>query len=428
VGLLEYYEDNFEEEGTPLQEYPAPRRRSLGTLFLLVFFTLLYVVMFVLSKGWLQPLWEVLWKPFDTGLISRFGGLVVLSGLKDFERWRLVTAAFVHVNMVHFLINSYCIYSLGRAVELYYGTRRMFVLFFTCSVIANIFTVAGSPVPAIHVGTLGGLFGLDGVLLGFALRNRSQLPVKAFRWMIISALVWPVFWIILSLRVEAFKGGVWGLVAGFGAGAVLGLAFEAAVFRQRVKSSHVITVFTLAALALCIISWGSLLSAAAAKEIDSPYVRGQTLADLSLETQVFDKEGFKIPVPKDMSVTRAKKKVDLGQGSWTFCRVSWRGAGPYDEPESLAKSAIADHSLENEAREAHLERHEHRRVGGEDAVFFELSMLSGGRSAVYSQAILIHEEKVYTITLYYPADEKLRSEQAEAILDGFRFIEKQEGE
>jgi len=108
--------------------------------------------------------------------------------------------------------------------------------------------------------------------------------------------------------------------------------------------------------------------------------------------------------------------------------VSWRGAGPYDEPESLAKAAIADRSLEREAREAHLERHENRRIGGEEAVLFELSLLSGSRRVVYSQAILMREEKVYTITLYYPADEKLRHEQAEAILNGFRFVGIPQGE
>jgi membrane associated rhomboid family serine protease len=411
--------ESFEEEGAPSGFVATPRRRAnIATLLLLVFFLVLYGVMFALSKGWRMSLWDLLWKPFDLELLKQFGGLVILSPVKEFESWRFVTGAFVHVNLIHFLINCYCIFSLGRAVESYYGTRRMFVSFVACSVVANIFVVAGSPVPAIQIGTLGGLFGLDGMVLGFALRNRSEIPSKTFRWMLGSALLWPVFWVILSWKVEAFRGGIWGLIAGFGAGAVLGLAFEAAVFRRRMKPSGVVTFLFAVALGACVVSWASLVSATA----PAGTAQGQRtgLANLKLGVYVCEEGGFEVPVPSGKEVTEGDGKLEIGDRRGTFCRIAWQDAQGADQPYELAWRVRSDLNLRGYRLAA---EPTYPVIGGEEAACFVMSKDVRGKTRLHAQAILIHREKIYTIIFGYHAKDELAHGLAGKILEEFRFTD-----
>lgn len=422
---MEYVTDHDWEDEAPLEDFHPPRHRIIAAPSLLVFFLVLYAIMFLLSRGWNMSLRDLAWKAFTPRMLSQFGALTSTPISEGRELWRLVTGAFVHVNLIHLIFNSYCVFSLGKAVESYYGTRRMFVSFLTCSVVANIFTVGMSPPRLLYIGTLGGLFGLDGVLLGFALRNRSALPAKAFKWMLGSALFWPVLWVVLSLTVPVFRGGIAGLIAGFVAGALLGLAFEAARFRagvRRIKLSGAVTALFLVALLVCIVSWVSLAACATSA---AAHTARRTPGHLRLRTESCEEGGFEIPVPAEMTITRAGAKLDVELEDRTFCRIRWKDAGPYDDPESLAGAAISDLGLQSsrdpDISEMHLVQRSRIRVGAEDAVYFVVSTLMRGREIIYAQAVLIHRAKVYTITFYYRAQDELAQEMADAMLSGLRF-------
>lgn len=419
---MEYVEDNFAEEQALPPAFAMAPRRIIATPALLAVFLLIYALMFVVSRGWDMSVRDLVMQPFGTGLLSRFGALTTAPLSEGREIWRLVTGAFVHLNLIHLAFNSYCVFSLGRVIETYFGVRRMFSAFLVCSVVANIFTISVASAAPVHVGTLGGLFGLDGMVLGFALRNRSALPAKSFRWMVGSALFWPVFWVALSIGVFRGQGGVWGLVAGFAAGAALGLVFEAARFKGKSTPSFAVSFLFVAAVVVCIACWLNVLTGALLSGV--PHGERDAQA-LKLRAHACREGGFEIPVPPDMTVTQAKSRLSIGQGAWAFCRVSWRDAGSYDDPESLAKAAVSDRRLEgsadDEISEVDLREYRRLRVGGEDAVFFALSMLVRGREGIYAQAVLIHEESIYTITFNFRAEDELRERQMDAMIDSFRF-------
>src|SRR5271165_804928 len=46
------------------------------------------------------------------------------------EWWRLVTAGFLHANILHILMNSWVLFDLGAEVEQIYGTSRLMVFYF----------------------------------------------------------------------------------------------------------------------------------------------------------------------------------------------------------------------------------------------------------------------------------------------------------
>jgi rhomboid protease GluP len=97
----------------------------------------------------------------DPFVMIRLGGLVpdrVLGG----EVWRVVSSAFLHSGLMHFLLNTYVLYVVGTTLERIVGSAR-FLLAYTLSVLAAsgaslVFSDAG-----LTVGASGGVFGLFGV-------------------------------------------------------------------------------------------------------------------------------------------------------------------------------------------------------------------------------------------------------------------------
>lgn len=125
-----------------------------GVLSLLV--TGSFLALFTPSDGVLQLLG---WK--ENGLIAQG------------EYWRLLTAMFLHGNLVHIFFNGYALYILGPESERIYGTRRFLALYFLSGLMGSIASYAFSPNPA--VGASGAIFGLIGGLATFYYLSRSVL-------------------------------------------------------------------------------------------------------------------------------------------------------------------------------------------------------------------------------------------------------------
>lgn len=105
--------------------------------------------------------------------------------------WRFVTSMFVHINILHLLVNMFSLLILGPFVEKLYGSAK-FVVFWVVTGIAGTvgsyltvrpalahgvfgsFIFHGQDVPA--AGASGALFGLVGVLFVFGIKFRRELP------------------------------------------------------------------------------------------------------------------------------------------------------------------------------------------------------------------------------------------------------------
>jgi len=104
--------------------------------------------------------------------------------------WRFVTPMFVHIGMLHLLMNMFSLLILGPFVEKLYGSAK-FVVFWVVTGIAGVaasylalrpslahglwtFIFRADDVPA--AGASGALFGLIGVLFVFGIKYRRELP------------------------------------------------------------------------------------------------------------------------------------------------------------------------------------------------------------------------------------------------------------
>jgi rhomboid protease GluP len=127
--------------------------------------------------------------PFE--VLTPFGAKVNYLIQTGHQWWRFVTPMFLHVNLLHLIVNMYSLWIVGPYVEKFYGSAK-FVVFWVLTgvagVIASYFTVrpalATGPIGAFifkatdvpSAGASGALFGLVGVLFVFGIKFRHELP------------------------------------------------------------------------------------------------------------------------------------------------------------------------------------------------------------------------------------------------------------
>jgi rhomboid protease GluP len=108
------------------------------------------------------------------------GGLVLQYG----EWWRLVTATFVHVGVIHLATNMWCLWNLGLLGEPLLGPIGMFAVYLLTGIAGNLLSIAVNPdLPlgphsVVGAGASGAVFGIAGVLI--VLLKSKLLPVPEY--------------------------------------------------------------------------------------------------------------------------------------------------------------------------------------------------------------------------------------------------------
>lgn len=183
------------------------------------------------------------------GILSSLGsvnGIEIVHG----QWWRLLTACFVHIGIVHLALNSWCLYGTGRYIEPMWGAGRYIILYVLSGIggscVALMTNIAGC------AGGSGALFGVFASEIVWFFLNRSLLP---------SALV--VAWqrnivtnIILMVIISLVPGVSWG---GHLGGAIVGAVIAVLLHYQR-YGLGIIRWLALAALPLIpVASIGALI-------------------------------------------------------------------------------------------------------------------------------------------------------------------------
>ena len=145
------------------------------------------------------------------------GGLYPIAVAQG-QYWRLITAMFLHVNLLHIAFNMWALYILGPAIENWYGRRRFLILYFLTGFLASVASFVFGPVVAVGVGASGAIFGLLGTWLAYNYRRRENPLASAnLRWAMMLIVINLVFsFTFPGIDWRAHVGGlVAGAVAGF---------------------------------------------------------------------------------------------------------------------------------------------------------------------------------------------------------------------
>ncbi|MFY9609312.1 MAG: rhomboid family intramembrane serine protease [Blastocatellia bacterium] len=111
----------------------------------------------------------------DISVLIAFGAKKNALIAEQHQYWRLVTCVFLHIGFVHFLLNNYALWIIGRDIEQIYGSARFLLLYVTTGVVASISSFFFSP-NSVSAGASGAIFGLFGVMAAFAFRYRKEIP------------------------------------------------------------------------------------------------------------------------------------------------------------------------------------------------------------------------------------------------------------
>lgn len=90
------------------------------------------------------------------------------------DYWRLVTPLFLHIGVMHLLMNMYALLVLGGVVERIYGSVRFFYLYLLAGIAGTLASLEFST--AVSAGASGAIFGVSGIALVAGFHHRDRIP------------------------------------------------------------------------------------------------------------------------------------------------------------------------------------------------------------------------------------------------------------
>lgn len=140
---------------------------------------------------------------------------LVLNG----QVWRLATSIFLHIGVVHLIVNMYSLFIIGRQLEGFLGKIKYLIVFLGSGILGSLLSIVVND--GISAGASGAIFGLLGSLLYFGYNYRLYLGT------VLKTQIMPV--IIINLLISFMVPGIdayahlGGLVGGYLITCILGV-------------------------------------------------------------------------------------------------------------------------------------------------------------------------------------------------------------
>jgi membrane associated rhomboid family serine protease len=168
----------------------------------------------------------------------------------DGDVWRLLTAVFLHYNLMHILFNAWALWIFGTMVERDFGTARFVAIYLVTGYLASVTSYALGPKEIVGIGASGAIFGVFGAFVAYNYRRRHLALASAnLRWAVTLLLINVVFAFSFgSIDWRAHLGG-------FLAGLAAGLLAEGWGTRQQRTLIAIVGFVGLVALGSAVVAW-----------------------------------------------------------------------------------------------------------------------------------------------------------------------------
>ena len=159
------------------------------------------------------------------------------------EPWRLFTACFVHLGIVHIAMNTFALVMLGPRVERMVGPWGFLVAYIASGLVGEIVSSAFNP-SIVSVGASGAIFGLVGVQMAVLFLQ----PTSPLQQSMNSAWGWIIAYVVYNLINGFTQPGIdnaahiGGLIGGGLCGLVLAQPLELASLEQRWLRNAILAV------------------------------------------------------------------------------------------------------------------------------------------------------------------------------------------
>ena len=194
-----------------LRDVFTPRDGYRITPILLIVNVLIFGVMVASGVNIMQPTGEALvaWGANFTPLTR--GG----------QPWRLLTACFLHIGVIHLIVNMMSLRYLGMQIEPLLGSWRFLLAYVATGLTGSLGSLWWHDI-AVSAGASGAIFGIEGVLLGLLMTN---LLDNQFRKLLLRSTLQIVgINLLIGLTIRADNAAHLG---GLLCGVVIGLGYYA---------------------------------------------------------------------------------------------------------------------------------------------------------------------------------------------------------
>ena len=186
---------------------------TLGIIFIDF---VVFLLMYILGNG-----------STDSNTLVKFGALYkpfVLNG----DYFRIVTTAFLHIGVIHLLVNNYSLYVLGSQMESFLGKFKFLFVYLVSAISGSLMSLIFTD--ALSAGASGAIFGLLGSMLYFGYNYRVFLG-NVLKSQIIPLIILNLFigFVLPGIDNAAHIGG---LVGGVFATMAVGLKYKTSTFEK----------------------------------------------------------------------------------------------------------------------------------------------------------------------------------------------------
>lgn len=198
---------------------------TLGIIFINF---VMFMLMYIFGKG-----------STDAYTLVKFGALYKPLVLKG-EVFRLLTTAFLHIGVIHLLVNSYSLYVIGSQLESFLGKAKFLFVYLISATCGSLMSIVFSS--NVSAGASGAIFGLLGSLLYFGYNYR------VFLGNVLKSQIIPL--IILNLGLGFMISGVdnaahiGGLIGGALSTMAVGLKHKTSNF-ERINGFIILIIYML---------------------------------------------------------------------------------------------------------------------------------------------------------------------------------------
>lgn len=197
---------------------------------------LLFVLMSIVCMNLLSPPTETL-----VQFGADYGPLTLTT-----EPWRLITAMFVHIGIIHIAFNMYALWNIGPFAEKLLGSLGMLIAYFATGVVGSVASLMFNPlVPS--AGASGAIFGIFGVVFGVLIGGRKLLPQELSKRLLPQMGYILVANLVLGFSVSTIDNAAH--IGGLVFGCIIGFAVGIFVRRPKIQRLAVVSLIAIVGLA-----------------------------------------------------------------------------------------------------------------------------------------------------------------------------------
>jgi rhomboid protease GluP len=133
--------------------------------------------------------------------------------------WRLLSAAFVHIGLIHIAANMWALWRLGPWAERLYGSAAFAILYLLSAIGCSVASLLHAPA-IVSAGASGAVFGAAGGVFAFYLMHKREMPAHAFKSLVTSMGSFLALNLFIGFSIPNIDnaGHLGGLLVGMAAG------------------------------------------------------------------------------------------------------------------------------------------------------------------------------------------------------------------